>query len=60
MRTGVCKSGLDHVEGTPLTFTDQVLMSVDINLLHQRMEHIGMDHIQCMMANGQLPGINTI
>ncbi|KAG2355191.1 hypothetical protein BDR07DRAFT_1303923 [Suillus spraguei] len=28
------KSGLYHVEGAPLTFTDQVLMTVDINLLH--------------------------
>ncbi|KAG2065289.1 hypothetical protein BDR04DRAFT_979426, partial [Suillus decipiens] len=36
------------------------LMTVDINLLHQRMRHICMDPIQYMMVNGQLLGIDAI
>ena len=35
-------------------------MSIDINTLHQRMEHISMDWICHMVKEGQLQGIQHL
>ncbi|KAH7918375.1 hypothetical protein BV22DRAFT_1108372 [Leucogyrophana mollusca] len=43
--TALHKRGLYHAKATPKVSPESALATVDVNLLHRRMGHIGMDRI---------------
>ena len=54
------KNGLYHAKVTPHNQQKAAHATVDINLLHQLMDHIFVNQIQGMVKSGLLQGIDTL
>ncbi|KLO08110.1 hypothetical protein SCHPADRAFT_835724, partial [Schizopora paradoxa] len=54
------KRGLYQLHATPAIHQDQAMAAIDINVLHRRMGHIGIDRLQRMVTKGQLKDIDTV
>lgn len=53
--------GLYQIDATPLAFPEHALSAtIDINVLHRRMGHIGMDRLKSMVKKQQLKGVTEL
>ena len=54
------RNGLYHARVTPNDQKEAAHATIDVNLLHQQMEHISVGRIKQMVKCGQLRGIDTL
>jgi hypothetical protein len=53
--------GLFHINAMPLVFPEHALAAaVDINVLHRRMGHTGIDRLKWMVKKKQLKGVTKL